>query len=137
MERSILVLRVLVIAEWVLVAAALSVESTLQSSLPEELLLYLAAAADRELGLLTYVALFCFIPLWAVSTIGVIWLWRPARVLYAASVILSTAIVPFLGPSVVAAWAAPLEELGLITSGAILALLYFSNAAQHFERNQG
>jgi len=70
-----------------------------------------------------------------------LWLWdtllllrRPARLLYTVAAAAGLAITPLFGPTVEPTWVGTLFDLGTMSSGAILALLYLSPAARHFGR---
>ena len=133
------VFRVLVVGEIVLGVLSILVYSFTQFTLPEPLRAYeemdsQTAVTARELILVALAALLLVLIL--ISSIGLILFWRPARTLFAFTVIFGLLITPFFGPHVNTGWDTPLEEAASIITGIILALAYYSPLSVLFERPQ-
>jgi hypothetical protein len=68
------------------------------------------------------------------SVIGLFFFRRWARPLYLVTTILATLLLPVSGPYVASGWSQMIDELGLIVSGVILALIYWSPLKELFKR---
>jgi energy-coupling factor transporter transmembrane protein EcfT len=123
-------LRILIVAEVVVVVLIFVSSSIFGPSLPEQLRAY----NDRPLGnpfaprlLLEGVLGILVLIVALVSRIGLFFFWRPARPLYLASGIGNLLMTVLNGPSVNAAWSEMFDGLSAIIYGIILALIYFSS----------
>ena len=79
---------------------------------------------DWASALVTFVALISMVGLWFLKNWG--------RLLYTLTTIGSSALSPFLSPTVMSAIAGTLDELSLMCSGGILVLIWFSNLKDQF-----
>jgi hypothetical protein len=135
MDASTRILRGLAVAELALGLAATAASFCLWDSLPPTLRDYEPVESELFESMLPGIGLaFALLPLAIAASFGVLLLWRPARLLYTATAAAGIAITPLFGPTVEPTWVGPLYDLGMMNSGAILALLYLSPAARHFGR---
>ena len=131
------VLRGLVIAEWVLILAAIAFG--MLTTLPPELQAYLDADTERPLSTLESVVLPAGVLLVVgalVASVGVYFLRAWARPLYLGCAVLGLSLMPLLGPTIYGAVDGAVSDLASAVQGAILALLYFSEASGHFNRDR-
>jgi hypothetical protein len=126
-------LRGLIVLEWVAAAAGAAVDIWLGDTLPEPLRSYVPPEPDA-LGAVAgaTAALALTVALAVAGSIGILVRWPAARPIYAASVVVSIATIPWFGYSILHAWAAPFYTVSSLASGAALALLYLSPAAAEF-----
>src|SRR5512134_766784 len=123
MDAATRILRGLVVAELGLGVAATAASLWLWDSLPPVLRDYEPPESELFGSLAPGIGLaFLVLPLALAASAGVFLLWRPARLLYAGTAAAGIAITPLFGPSVEPAWVGPLYDLGMMNSGAILAL---------------
>ena len=131
--------RMLVILDIVLALLAMAADFGLESQLPQALQDYRAAEGEEDfennpqMWVLIFGAL-CVLPLGIVSTIGLLVLWRPARLLYTLTYVLSWPLYLFAGASVTTGLAHMLYDMSSVLAGVIWALIYFSPLKVHFER---
>jgi hypothetical protein len=129
-------LRILIVAEIVLAVAAGVVSYATWSLLPEPLLMYLR---EEVRGPMTpkQVVQFgigsLYVLVFLVASIGLFLCWRPARILYLFTAIISVLLTPFFGPHVDAGWGQMLTEASQVLSGGIIALVYFSQLKELYE----
>ncbi len=130
-------LRILVVAELLLVTLGVVVALLTEPSLPEPLRNWVQTEAEVEptagFFMLTGFSLLMVVAL-LVSSIGLLFFWRLARLLYLITTLASVLLLPAFGPEVSSGWAAMFDELGLILSGAITALIYGSPLRDLFAR---
>jgi hypothetical protein len=69
-----------------------------------------------------------------ITTVGLLFFWRPARLLALALLMQGLIITPLLGPLVQTGWAGALDDFGAFLSGAVIALAFFSPVGILFER---
>jgi hypothetical protein len=108
-----------------------------ESSLPEPLRAFLDAESEAEITVREMVMLLAAIPviiLLLVSSIGLFFFWRPARMLYLIALVAGLLLTPFFGPYVDAGWGTTFEEAAVIVSGVILAPVYFSPLKDLYEK---
>lgn len=133
------VFRALVILDIVLALLAMAADYGLESQLPQALQDYRAAEGEEEfennpqMWVLIFGAL-CVLVLGIVSTIGLLVLWRPARLLYTLTYMLSWPLYLLAGASVMTGAAHMLYEMSSVLAGVIWGLIYFSPLKVHFER---
>jgi hypothetical protein len=130
-------LRFLIVAEILLaiIGGVLTVFTT--SLLPEELQVYEQAVAEADYTAREWVLLgvgIALLVLVLISSIGLFVFWRPARLLYLMTLIVGVLLAPFYGPYVDAGWGTLFEEVAMIISGVILALIYYSPLRDLYER---
>ncbi|MEK7855071.1 MAG: hypothetical protein AAB288_03200 [Acidobacteriota bacterium] len=130
-------LRTLIVAEIFLGIISIFVSLLTESSLPEPLRAFLEAESEAEVTAREMMMLAVGIPLIVllfVSSIGLFFFWRPARILYLITVGIGLLLTPFFGPYVDAGWGTTFEEAAVIVSGVILALVYFSPLKDLYEK---
>jgi hypothetical protein len=130
-------LRILIIAQLVLIVLSIVVAFTSESSLPEPLRAYEQARSDVDMTIRHWVLLGTGVLLIVgllVSSIGLMVFWRPARPLYLATNIAMIAWTPFAGPYVTAGWVQAIDGVSLITIGVVLALIYWSPLSDLYEK---
>lgn len=131
--------RILVAAEILLIIGIVVCAFATHHQLPEELKRYDLGAedsADTEIRTGEWILVFGAVSIAAllvISMIGLLFLWRPARLLYTLSYVAGIPILLFSGPSVSTAITETVTELSSFLSGVIWALLYFSPIKQYFE----
>ena len=131
--------RFLVILDVVLALLAMAADFGLANQLPQALQDYRAAEGEEEfennpqMWVLIFGAL-CVLVLGIVSTIGLLVLWRPARLLYTLTYVLSWPLYLLAGASVMTGAAHMLYEMSSVLAGVIWGLIYFSPLKTHFER---
>jgi hypothetical protein len=132
-------LRFLLVAEILLAITGGIVTVFTESLLPDELQAYEQAVSEADVTTREWVLLGVGIVLLVfllVSSIGLFVFWRPARLLYFCTVIGGLALTPFYGPYVDAGWGTLFQEMAMIVSGVILALIYCSPLRDLYERSQ-
>lgn len=134
MDASTRILRGLVLAELAVALAGGAASLWLWDTLPPALRDYEPPGPELFGSMVPAMLAFALLPLGLAAWLGVWLLWRPARRLYTAAAAAGLAITPLFGPTVEPTWVGTLFDLGTMSSGAILALLYLSPAARHFGR---
>lgn len=137
MKNPALVLRLAIVVEWLLIAAALALAVVKVDALPAELKPYFIGEAPwvPVIDSLSVLALLVTI----VSSVG-LWLLRSwARLPYTASTVWLSVATLFEGPGANLGMIKGLEELSLLTAGFIIALSFFPGAfgAQQGARADG
>jgi hypothetical protein len=127
-------LRILIVVEIGLGILGGVVSHLTVSWLPEPLRAFSKAESQGERALVMLRVVFPLIILSLVSSIGLFFFWRPSRILYLISSVLWLLLLPFFGPNVDAGWGKVFEDAGLVVSGVILALVYFSPLKSFYER---
>jgi len=130
-------LRTLIVAEIGLVIVSVVVSMVTESTLPEPLRAYLEAEVEADITTWDLVMLATGIPLLIlliVSSVGLFFFWRPARVLYSITMAAGLVMTPFFGPYVDSGWGTMFDQAAIVVSGAILALIYFSPLKVLYER---
>jgi len=108
-----------------------------ESALPEPLRAFLKAESEAEVTVREMIMFAAAIPLLIlllVSSIGLFFFWRPARILYLITSVAGLLVTPFFGPYVDAGWGTTFDEAATIVSGVILALIYFSSLKELYEK---
>ena len=127
--------RLLVIALLLLSLGTIVAEMTTTSMLPESLQTYVESR-NSDLTPMLGVAILLALSVLAlafISCIGLLIPWRPARLLYTVSYLLSFPIYFMVGPTVSTEITTFLTALGMFLGGVIWALIYFSPIKVHFE----
>ena len=130
-------LRVLIVTEIAMAAAAVIAALVEQRFLPEPLRHWLEQDAERPLTTSEIVFAVLIVPLFGalvVSWIGLWRLWKPARRLYLFTVACGMAATLLTGPQVSSAIGSALSTAASMATGAIIALVYFSPLSVAFER---
>jgi len=125
------VLRLLILADAVLVVAAIVSDLATRGMLSPELLRALTEV-EEALPLVLVLGGLLVLVLMVVAWIGLWLFWRPARTIYLASWVLGLLLTIFLGPYIETGITHALESLNSGVGGAILALVYFSEIARRF-----
>jgi hypothetical protein len=129
----------LVIVDIVIALLGIFADYGLQGHLPEALQDYRAAeeevdfASNPRMWVLIFGGL-CVLVLGIVSTIGLLVLWRPARLLYTLTYVLSWPLYLLAGASVMTGAAHMLYDMSSVLAGVIWGLIYFSPLKVHFDR---
>tara|TARA_R110001599_G_scaffold258796_1_gene459081 strand:+ start:175 stop:579 length:405 start_codon:yes stop_codon:yes gene_type:complete len=104
---------------------------TYESRLPPELAAYLEAQYQNDLPIIEWVlgvfALFALI-----ASVGIIFFARWARSVYLIGVVVTTAGTVFSGPLVQSSLETGIYEVGMVTDGLLIALMYFSEVKNEF-----
>ncbi len=130
--------RVLVILDIALALMAVLADFAFQGTLPAALQDYLKAEQDAEFNnspgmWILIVGAMSVLGLGLAATVGLLLLWRPARLLYTLTYAVSWLLYLFVGASVVTAPAHMLYDMSSFLAGVIWALIYFSPLKIHFE----
>jgi hypothetical protein len=128
--------RMLLVAEVFLQISGVVVSALTTWLLPEELRTFLRTAPTSNFSTSDWIVLgqgVIFLTVFFASRIGLFVFWRRARTLYLVSVILLLGLTPFFGPYIDAGWGHALDGAALISSGLILAVIYFSPLSLDFE----
>ena len=126
----------LIIIWWILVAILLPVSVVSQRYLPDELLVYIDRIANKQPELFDWIILGIGLGMLIAVIIASIGLYRLrhwGRKLFLWTHILSLAVSPALGPSVMSEWTATVCYLNLIVSGGIIFLSYTSPTSLSFD----
>lgn len=129
--------RILVIITFLIGVAGMVAEFATDQFLPETLREYRKQFDESEMSprllAVAFAGLSIFV-LWIVGTIGLLFLWRPARILYTLANILAFPISIAFGPVVQHEATAFLTLVSTFLGGIIWALIYFSPIKDYFER---
>lgn len=109
-----------------------------EASLPFELQSYMSRQSDAPLSGQDLLALVIWVPAIVISliaAIGMLFFWRPARVLALIGTLLALVALPFSEPFVATGLATLFNEGSSILWGMVLALAYWSPLAQRFARS--
>ena len=132
---SLVKFRIFVIAELVVFLATIVADLGTSSMLPEPLKAYVESSQTEltpMFGLAVLLGL-SVLALAFISVIGLLIPWRPARILYTLSYLLSFPIYLMVGPTVSTEVTGFLTSLGMFLGGVVWALIYFSPLKVHFE----
>lgn len=130
-------LRTLIVAEFALTIIGAVVSLLTEPLLPEPLRDFLAAESTAEVTareIIMFAAAIPLLILLLVSSIGLFFFWRPARILYVITIAAGLLVAPFFGPYVDAGWGTTFGDAAMIVSGVILALIYFSPLKDLYEK---
>ena len=127
--------RIFVIAELVVFLATIVADLATTSMLPQPLRDYVESS-QTDLTPMFGIAILLGLSVLAlafISCIGLLIPWRPARILYTLSYLLSFPIYLLVGPTVSSELTGFLTALGMFLGGVVWALIYFSPIKVHFE----
>ena len=130
-------LRILIVVEISLGIISVVVSLLTESALPEPLRAFVKAESEAEMAVGTMIMIATTIPLlilFFMSSIGLIFFWRPARIVYLTATVAGLLLTPFFGPYVDAGWGTAFDEAAILVSGVILALIYFSPLKDLYEK---
>jgi len=130
-------LRTLIVAEISLGAISVVVSLLTESALPEPLRAFVKAEAEAEMTVGPMIMIATTIPLvilFFLSSIGLFFFWRPARIVYLIATVAGLLLTPFFGPYVDLGWATAFDEAAILVSGVILSLIYFSPLKDLYEK---
>lgn len=130
-------LRILVIADFLLVILSIIGALVGESSLPEPLRAYEQARSEADFTVKEWVLVGVSAPLiiaWLVSNVGLFFFWRSARTMYLVTVVGSLAVTPFTDVYITAGWVSAIEGMSLINTGIVLTLIYASPLKDLFEK---
>lgn len=135
---SVRTFRILVVTLLLLTIGIVVSDSATRSQLPEPLRAYLDAEdkAEPEMSPRVMVLAFGAILVSAlalISSIGLLFLWRPARLLYTLSFVIALPLYLIMDPLIYTGITEFLSELASLLGGAIWAILYFSPIKSHFD----
>lgn len=129
--RAATILRLSVVAQWVLIALTVALSFLLEEHLPEPLREWVKAEAERDPPLAMYgviallvSVLFCFF----VGSVGLLFLQRWAAWLFTASAVLMLALTPVFGPIVEHGLPSAVDNASLVVTGLIIGLAFFGGA---------
>lgn len=132
---SVRSLRILVIAQAILVLLGGAIGLVLEATLPAPLKAWVDEQNARDLSVADLAALAAGGVLLAALIAAWVMLWRPrpkARAFYTAVCVAAILLAPALGPYVLSGFEYALSGLAGLTEGMILGLLYFSDLARFF-----
>ena len=136
MDNSVRALKISIIAQWILIAAAVVIGLFEERILPEALRSYLGEQDNKALSqsemILFAVVLFLVLGL-IISSIGIYRLKTWARTPYVACSVLGAVLLLFAGPTVTPPISGTLQYLANALEGFSIALLYFSSTRVNFE----
>ena len=136
---SVRTFRILVVTLLLLTIGIVVADSATRSHLPEPLRAYLDAEDKVQAEMPPRLMVLAFgaiavASLALISSIGLLVLWRPARLLYTLSFVIALPLYLVMDPVIYSGTTEFLNELASLFGGAIWALLYFSPIKSHFDR---
>ena len=136
---SVRTFRILVVTLLLLTIGIVVADSATRSHLPEPLRAYLDAEDKVQAEMPPRLMVLAFgaiavASLAFISSIGLLVLWRPARLLYTLSFVIALPLYLVMDPVIYSGTTEFLNELASLLGGAIWALLYFSPIKSHFDR---
>jgi len=136
MDNSVRALKISIIVQWVLIAAAVVIGLFEEHSLPEALRSYIVEQDNKPLSqsemILFGTGLFLVLGL-IISSIGIYFLKTWARTLYVVCSVLGAVAFLFFGPVVTPPIEGTLQYMANALEGFTIALLFFSSARVNFE----
>ncbi len=136
-QPSRLLFRIIVSADLITITTGVVVALLTEPTLPVPLRDWVQLEAETVNLTPRFVVLLCVGTLMVVSllisTVGLLLFWRFARPLYFVTTLASVLLLPLSGPEVQSGWAAMFDDLGLLLSGVVLALTYWSPLRDPFE----
>ncbi|MCB2184725.1 MAG: hypothetical protein KQH63_22090 [Desulfobulbaceae bacterium] len=124
------ILRLLIVAEWLLLAISIYISIFLESYLPQELQNYLLAESTAETTKqedILIIASLVILAAYLISSIMLLLLKKWAKWPYLLSMVVLFLIAPFAGPTVEHSTADTIAEISTLISGMILSLIFFTD----------
>ena len=127
--------RILVLISIVVTIGVIAAEVTATRSLPDPLRAYRKATEEQfsPTMLMMVLGAFSVVLLGMIGSIGLLFLWRPARILYTLATVLAFPLALTFGPNVTTALSHFLTIIGTFLNGVIFALIYFSPLKEEFD----
>lgn len=125
------ILRWCLVLEWVFIGASIVASSLLEPSLPEPLAAWLRAESEGDLTAREIMLFIAVVPLLVsmiVATVGLLCLRRWAAWLYLITNVVGTLLMTLTGPTVEHAFADALDEIGIVLSGMVIAIAFFTDS---------
>ena len=130
------ILKNLIIAQWIVLFAAIFIGVIERQYLPDSLRIYLEEIAKVEMTLaetanlsIILIALVAYL----ISSVGLLFYKGWGRWLYLYSNIVGFVIGPLLGPMINPPFAGTLDDLWAVLVGLTIGIIYFSDAKKFFE----
>lgn len=130
------ILKNLIIAQWIVLFAAIFIGVIERQYLPDSLRIYLEEIAKAEMTLaetanlsIILIALVAYL----ISSAGMLFYKGWGRWLYLYSNIVGFVIGPLLGPMINPPFAGTLDDLWAVLVGVTIGIIYFSDAKKFFE----
>jgi len=130
------ILKNLIIAQWIVLFAAIFIGVIERQYLPDSLRIYLEEIAKAEMTLaetanlsIILIALVAYL----ISSVGLLFYKGWGRWLYLYSNIVGFVIGPLLGPMINPPFAGTLDDLSTALVGLTIGVIYFSDAKKFFE----
>ena len=130
------ILKNLIIAQWIVLFAAIFIGVIERQYLPDSLRIYLEEIAKAEMTLaetanlsIILIALVAYL----ISSVGLLFYKGWGRWLYLYSNIVGFVIGPLLGPMINPPFAGTLDDLWAVLVGLTIGIIYFSDAKKFFE----
>ena len=130
------ILKNLIIAQWIVLFAAIFIGVIERQYLPDSLRIYLEEIAKTEMTLaetanlsIILIALVAYL----ISSAGLLFYKGWGRWLYLYSNIVGFVIGPLLGPMINPPFAGTLDDLWAVLVGLTIGIIYFSDAKKFFE----
>ena len=130
------ILKYLIIAQWIVLFAAIFIGVIERQYLPDSLRIYLEEIAKAEMTLaetanlsIILIALVAYL----ISSVGLLLYKGWGRWLYLYSNIVGFVIGPLLGPMINPPFAGTLDDLSTALVGLTIGVIYFSDAKKFFE----
>ena len=130
------ILKNLIIAQWIVLFAAIFIGVIERQYLPDSLRIYLEEIAKTEMTLaetanlsIILIALVAYL----ISSVGLLFYKGWGRWLYLYSNIVGFVIGPLLGPMINPPFAGTLDDLWAVLVGLTIGIIYFSDAKKLFE----
>ena len=130
------ILKNLIMAQWIVLFAAIFIGVIERQYLPDSLRIYLEEIAKAEMTLaetanlsIILIALVAYL----ISSVGLLFYKGWGRWLYLYSNIVGFVIGPLLGPMINPPFAGTLDDLWAVLVGLTVGIIYFSDAKKFFE----
>jgi hypothetical protein len=129
---AVKVLRIAIVAQWLLYVLAAVASTFEETNLPEPLLTYLTAEYYKDVSISMWIGMAMLVA-FAIASIGVFRLKSWGRNLYVALFSLGAVLFVFLAPTIETAIGGNLSYLASASCGLVIGLLYYSPASDHFD----
>lgn len=129
---AVKVLRIAIVAQWLLYVLAAAVSTFEETMLPEPLRNYLTAEYYKDVSISMWIGMAMLVA-FVIASIGVFRLKSWGRNLYVALFSLGAVLFVFLAPTIETAIGGSLSYLANASCGLVIGLLYYSSASKHFD----